>query len=160
MVRPTINSEKHYNQIPINSVPMGTLTNENIVFVSATPTGSAQIGPGTVIKAVFIELWILAGSQQPGSFTISVDKLSSGGTAMTFLEGAQLHDYTNKKNVLYVTQGVSPDANGNPVPVLRQWYKIPRGKQRFGLGDSLQLNISANVEDMTYCGLIVFKAYT
>ncbi len=80
--------------------------------------------------------------------------------AMTFTNSATLDSYTNKKNLLYITQGVSPDANGNPVPVLRQWFKIPKGKQRFGLADALILNLSANVEDMTHCGVFIYKEQT
>lgn len=80
--------------------------------------------------------------------------------AMTFTNSATLDSYSNKKNVLYTTQGLTPDANGNPIPFVRQWFKIPKGKQRFGLTDSLVLNISANVEDVTHCGLMIYKEQT
>ena len=122
-----------------------------------TDAGSVQVREGAIISAVYIEMWILAGSSQPGSFTISLEKRIGGQPAMTFLNSATLDSYPNKKNILYTTQGLSPDANGNPVPIMRGWYKIPKGKQRFGLSDSLILNMSANVEDMSHCGVFIYK---
>ncbi len=146
-------------QLGINSVTGGTITTVSLLNVVDVPASADQIRIGAVVKAIFIELWILAGSQQPGSFTITVEKVVGDGTPMDFLQSALLHDYPNKKNILYTTQGVSPDANGNPVPILRQWIKIPKGKQRFGQGDALFMNLSANVEDMTFCGVNIYKEY-
>ncbi len=127
---------------------------------AASAVNANQVVEGSVIKAVYVEMWLLAGSQQPGSITVTLEKLIGSSTTMTFLESSQLFTYSNKKNILYCTQGITPDANGNPIPFLRGWFKIPKGKQRFGLNDRLLLNISANVEDCTFCGQFVYKAYT
>ncbi len=160
-MRPIISSRKHIRQIAINSVMGGTLTIVKAIHAKqdADAIVPEEVDIGTTIKAVYIELWILAGSQQPGSFTVSVEKLNGSLPTMTFADSALMHTYTNKANVLYTTQGVSPDANGNPVPIIRTWIKIPRGKQRFALNDKLHINMSANVEDMTHCGLVIFKGY-
>ncbi len=140
----------------------GTLFANTVVFAREIKdvANANHIVQGSVVKAIYVELWILAGSQQPGSFTITVEKVPAAAPAMTFLQNAQLSDYPNKKNILYTTQGVSGDANTNPIPVIRSWIKIPRGKQRFGLDDKININYSANVEDMTICGVIIYKAYT
>jgi len=161
MVRAIINSRKHYRQVTLASVLSGANTQESIVIVSQTADESLaqQVGAGTVIKAVFVELWMLATSQQPSTFNVTLEKISSGGPSMSFANSVNLHQYNNKKNVLYTTQGLIGDANSNPTPVMRQWYAIPKGKQRFGLGDSLVLNISSITEDTQYCGLFIFKSY-
>ncbi len=162
MVRPMVTSIKHYVQQGIDVVDQGTV--KAVVICNALGkgvalTGAAEFEEGSSIKAVFIELWILAGAQQPGSFTLTVEKIQGGLGFPTFATMSNLDDYPNKRNILYTTQGVSPDANGNPVPVVRGWYKIPKGKQRFALGDVLVLTLSANVEDHTFCGVMTYKSY-
>ncbi len=104
-------------------------------------------------------MWLLAGSQQPGSFQLTLEKISSNAPDMTHNDSTLLHDYGNKKNILYTTQGLVGDANTNPSPLLRQWFKIPKGKQRFGLGDKLNLNLSSFAENITSCGVIIYKEY-
>ena len=161
MIAP-INSRKHILQIPINSVMQGTLLVTNAI--NSVKAGSVTADPrdveeGAIVKAIFIELWLLAGSQQPGSVTLTFEKIVAGQIGMTFIESATLDSYKNKKNVLYTTQGLTPDANGNPVPFYRAWVKIPKGKQRFGLQDGFNINLSANVEDCSFCGLVIFKSY-
>ncbi len=155
-----ITSKKHFVQQGIDSIMGGTIKNNSIVVgVQAPATASNQVFEGSVVKAVFVEYWLLAGGQQPGSITLTVMKRIGDSPHMTFAESAQLHTYTNKKNILYTTQGITPDANGNPIPFIRMWIKIPKGKQRFGLGDQLVVNISANVEDCTICGTAIYKEY-
>ena len=161
MVRPVINSRKHYRQVTLASAEMATINQESIVLVTQSVDEglASQVSAGTVIKAVFVELWLLATSQQPATFVVSLEKISSGGPAQSFANSVNLHQYNNKKNILYTTQGLIGDANSNPTPVMRQWYAIPKGKQRFGLGDSLVLNISSITDDTQYCGLFIFKSY-
>ena len=161
-MRAIITSNKHVNQLPINQVMGGTLTTVKVAHArqGADAAVASEFPVGGTIKAVFVEIWLLAGSQQPGSITFTIEKLVGGTASMTFIEAAQLYTYKNKKNVLYTTQGLTPDANGNPVPFFRQWIKIPKGKQRFGNEDKLHLNISANVEDCSFCGLVIYKVYS
>ncbi len=136
-----------------------TILNIEYVNAVAEPSAGRDVLEGSIVKAVYIEMWLLAGANQPGSVTVSVEKVPALADQMTFLQGATLTDYPNKKNILFTSQGVIGDANTNPVPFMRQWFKIPKGKQRFGLGDKLVLNIQANTEDITHCGLAVFKEY-
>ena len=160
MPRAMINSEKHIRQIPINEQMAGTIGQSVIAVVEQVPTSNAiDVREGCSIKAVYVEIWLLAGSQQPGSITVTIEKVVADATAMTFAQSALLNVYPNKKNIYYSTQGLTPDANGNPIPFLRQWIKIPKGKQRFGLGDSLVMNLSANLENITHCGLMIYKEY-
>ena len=157
-MRPRVNVQKHFVQQGIDEVLAGTIRNLTLVrSVSGVPAGSSQVKEGAIISAIFIEMWFQAGSQQIGSVTATLEKRIGSMAAMTFLDSATLDDYTNKKNIFYTTQGLTPDANGNPLPLLRQWFKIPKGKQRFGLEDSLILNMSANVENLSICGVAIFK---
>ena len=155
-----ITSKKHFVQQGIDSIMGGTIKNNSLVVgVAAPATASNQVLEGSVVKAVFIEYWLLAGSQQPGSITLTVMKRVGDSPHMSFTDSATLHTYPNKKNILYTTQGLTPDANGNPIPFVRMWVKIPKGKQRMGLGDQIVVNISANVENATICGVAIYKEY-
>ncbi len=162
MVRPTINSEKHIVPEVFNAVGEGTIRNTLLVHAQdvSAMTGAVQdVTTGTIIKAVWIELWMIASAQNLGSITVSVEKQVGESVAMTFAQSAQMNDYSNKKNIFYITQGIIPEQNGNPIPFIRQWIKIPKGKQRFGLNDKLRVNVAANVEAVSMCGMYIFKAY-
>ncbi len=104
-------------------------------------------------------MWVQGAGAQPGATTIIVEKLPGVGTNITAGEMAALDDYNNKKNIFYTTQGLVGDSNTNPAPLIRQWIKIPKGKQRFGLGDRLQFTILGLVDDIEFCGLAIYKAY-
>ncbi len=120
-----------------------------------------EISEGAIVKAVYIELWIL-DSANDGSFVITVTKYPGTAPGMTFAESNSLGTYENKKNILYTTQGLSANNGvGNPVPIIRQWIKIPRSKQRFGLGDRLRICIANNgLNNLEYCGFATYKEYS
>ncbi len=158
-MRAPINSIKHMVQVGINEVMGGTVLETTLVTAVADPSTSVQIEQGSIVKAVYIELWVLAAGQQVGSFTFIVEKQSGGQPAPDFSDMATLHDYPNKKNILYTTQGLVGESDANPTPILRTWVKIPKGKQRFGLGDGLRWTISSNIENQTHCGLAIYKEY-
>ena len=124
----------------------------------ASATDAKTVEVGTVVKAIYVEVWGQAVSAQPGTVTILVERLSGGASNPTDLELADLHTYDNKKNILYMTQGSTGDSNTNPTPWLRQWILIPKGKQRFGLGDRLQLTIRAISENFEWCGMNLYLA--
>ena len=153
-----INSNKHIRQIPVDATMGGTIANIPIAIAAAVPTGNdVDVREGAEIKAVFCELWVMANAQNIGSITLTIEKLVAGQTPMTFVQSAQLDAYPNKKNIFYTTQGLTGENDTNPIPFIRMWVKIPKGKQRFGLGDSLYANLSANLEDAQHCGVFVYK---
>ncbi len=159
-MRAQINSEKHIVQYPIDTVLAGVAQNIELIVVNqAGGVGSTIVTAGTTVKAIFIELWLLGATSQVGSTTVIVEKLSSGASAPGLVSMADLHAYQNKKNILYTSEGLTADANGNPTPFIRQWLKIPKGKQRFGLGDSLVMTISPQADDTSRCGMAIYKAY-
>ena len=161
-MRPPIHSVKHYSPFAIDQITTGTV--QNVVVVSAVVGTVADIGlevvEGSLVKAVWVELW-LQNQGNLGEFVAILEKVPESGNGATFANMANLFAYTNKKNILYTTQGLtSNDGVSGPVAVMRQWFKIPKGKQRFGLGDRLVIsiaNVSAN--DLNRCGIAVFKEY-
>ncbi len=154
---------KHYVQISRSQVSTVARNTEDIILaVEGTVANQVdEVPEGAIVKAVFIELWIL-DSANDGSFVINVQKLPSGLGAMSFANTNSLGTYENKKNILYTTQGLSPNNGvGNPVPILRQWIKIPKSKQRFGLGDKLKITLTNNgLNNLEYCGFATYKEYT
>ncbi len=162
-MRPIIHSTKHLVPIPVSSI--GTAARENIILCQAVESTVAntaiEIVEGAVVKAVFVELW-LNNDGVDGSSIVTLEKTMDVGLGPTFAEMASLFTYTNKKNILFTHQGLtSNESIGNPIPVMRNWFKIPKGKQRFGLGDKLVLSISnTSSGNLFRCGIIIFKEMT
>ncbi len=159
-MRPVIHSQKHYVQQSRSSVGTVALVSLDICLaVQSTAANDVdEITEGSNVRAVFVEMWLLDSSND-GSFIVTLAKTVGGQNVMTFAESNSLGTYDNKKNLLYVTQGLSPNNGvGNPVPIIRQWFKIPRSKQRFGLGDKLRLTITNNgLNNLEFCGFFTYK---
>ncbi len=163
-MRAVIHSVKHIVQSPFSAI--GTGTSENINFIKALERGSVgpsavNISEGSVVKAVFVEMW-LQNSANDGHTIVILEKVPDNQNGATFGEMGNLFDYTNKKNILFTHEGLtSNDGVGNPLPVIRQWFKIPKGKQRFGLGDKMVLTISnPSSNNLNRCGVFIFKELT
>jgi len=162
MVRPTINSEKHILQISFTNIAeFGSehIDIVNVVQDKGTGTNPTEVVPGTIVKAVFVEMWLLANGQQPATAEAILTKIPAGQVNPTNAELGLLHTYPNKKNILITQQGLIGDANTNPSPIYKQWIAIPKGKQRFGLGDRLVLSIRSITDSVNICGLMIFKSY-
>jgi len=162
MVRPMVHSTKHYVQFGINQVATGIREINQIVnsVAVANKDVPAEVEEGSSIKAIYFELW-LQNQSNLGEFIMTITKDLGNDTGPSFAEMAALSNYDNKKNVLYTTQGLtSNDAVSGPVAILRSWIKIPKSKQRFGLGDRINMNISnVSANDLNRCGFVTFKEY-
>ncbi len=158
-----IHSSKHYVQLGISQVGLGTI-NQNVLVQgveSTTANLATEVTEGSLVKAIFIELWLQnEGTLSEQITTLEKSPLFSAG--VTFVQQAALFSYTNKKNILFTSQGLTPnDGVSGPINILRQWIKIPKGKQRFGLGDQLNLNISnVSSNDLVRCGFALYKEYS
>ncbi len=162
MVRPTVNSEKHIVQNVV--FPVDTLTTVNLVLANAKsdPDGtvSTDVRVGATIKAVYCEYWLLSGGNTAGAIEMHLEKPTSGTNGPIFANSQSLHVYTNKKNIFYQTQGIVGDTNTNPIPFVRQWIKIPKGKQRMGLGDLIIFSFANfTTASVDVCGLTIYKEY-
>ncbi len=160
-MRAPIVSVKHYVQNSVTQVTAGTVTTVIPIrgIAHQNVDAPAEVLEGSVVKAVFLEYWII-GENELGSFVVTVEKSGSDTTVPSFTDMTTIHAYGNKKNILYTTQGLMSDSSRNPTPILRQWIKIPKGKQRFGLDDRLRINFSSlTSENLQFCGFTLYKSY-
>ncbi len=160
-MRAIIQSEKHYVQNPVFAIAASAVGRSIFVTAVAVADKNAaqEVEEGSIIKAIYIELWINSNAATIGSGNVTLEKINTTQTAMTFTESQNLGSYANKKNIFYTTQGLFPDESSNPVIAVRQWFKIPKGKQRFGLGDQLVLNMAAITGGIEGCGFATYKEY-
>ncbi len=158
-----INSVKHIAQQSLAVIQEQAIAQINIAqTVVVEPSTPIDVVVGSAIKAVYCEYWLLGESSQPCTATWSFEKRVAGATAMTQAQGQLLQDYPNKRNIFKVGQGIIGDSNSNPIPVLREWIKIPKGKQRMAQDDVLVLNVSCIGDadnGLEICGLAVYKEY-
>ncbi len=161
-MKPVIHSVKHIVQYPIDQIATGT--KQAIILLTAVESTvanlSTEVVEGAVVKAVFIELW-LQNTANLGESIVTVEKLPNQA-GPSFAQMAALFTYPNKKNILFTHQGLtSNDGIGNPVRILHDWFKIPKGKQRMGLGDKLVINIAnVSANDLNRCGMSIYKELT
>ncbi len=106
-------------------------------------------------------MWTI-GSVSDQFFTAVFAKLPSGTANISNADITNLFGYDNKKNIFYTTQGLaSNDGIAGPHLLYKGWIKIPRSKQRFGLGDKLQFALASRGSGtITWCGLALYKEYT
>ncbi len=157
-----IQTIKHYVQLQRTAtVTASVLSFEIVEAVSVAAVGAAtdQVEEGSIVKAVYIEMWEVADQDAMGSMTAVLEKRPSASPAITSTNLANLGAYPNKKNILYTFQGLTPGQDQNPIPILRGWFMIPKGKQRMGLGDKIVLSITPVSGGCESCGFSTYKEY-
>ncbi len=161
-MRPVINSKKHYVQTTLASITGQGVVNITLInTIEGAPTVPSHVGEGSIVKAVFVELWVLNSAANIASFTVAIYKNPGGSNVCDNTEMANLHDYKNKKNILFTSQGIMPRNSTFPMGVIRTWIKVPKSKQRFGLGDTLLITIRNNTtDDLNFCGITTYKEYS
>ncbi len=160
-MRPIINSQKHYVQISRSTVLTVARNSEDLIIAVAQPTAVDEVVEGAIVKAIYVELWVLDAGNE-GSNIVVLSKVANNQPGPSFTQMNALNAYPEKKNIFFTHQGLTPnDGIDPPVNIMRAWYKIPKSKQRFGLGDKLTLNIATNgANSMFYCGFATYKEYT
>jgi len=163
-MRAPINSIKHYVQNTNLLVVVGGISSVTIVDSVVAPAAAttSEVTQGSIVKAIFIEDWIIANetANNPCQFGYAIMKLPSGIVPPTFTEMNNLSAYDNKKNIFFVSQGIlAQGTSAQAIPVHRAWVKIPRGKQRMGLGDKIVSVFIAVNEQMNRCGIKTYKEY-
>ncbi len=161
MVRPMVHSTKHYVQHSIGTVVPGT--NENPTFAVGVAVSDKnavfEVEEGSSIKAIYLELWIRSAATAAASFTFIVCKRPSGVGAPSDTELAALGDWDNKKNIFYTTQGLINDVDSSALNLYKGWIKIPKSKQRMGLGDTLSWHLRSVGQSLNFCGFETYKEY-
>ncbi len=160
-----IQSRKHIFQISQATVSQAAIViTEFVNAIEGTRSQPQHVAEGAIIKACYVEFWLSQDSASVvGSYTVVLLKNPANASNQTAATMAALHDYKNKNNILFTAQGLVTPNDGGQVPVLRGWYKIPKGKQRMALGDTLEVvirNNNATAIDINFCGLVIFKEYT
>ncbi len=165
MVAP-INSIKHYVQEAQSGLASGIVRNEvlvDAVTVASAGANSFDVEEGAIVKAVHLDFWV-GNNGSAGIFTqwnSILEKVPSNQAAATAAQLLNLGAYPNKKNILYSFQGnISAEVDGAAtIPHARGWQLIPKGKQRFGLGDRLVLSMTSTGQASTICGMATYKEY-
>ncbi len=156
-----INSIKHY--VHAENAATGSATRRSIEIVDAVAAVSdaQDVLEGSLVKAVFLEYWVKSGatSGNDTKFQLALEKVPAGQAPLTFTQMNNMGSYPNKKNVLFFSQGVLGDLTTNSIPIVRNWFKIPKGKQRMGLADAIVVSISATGFDIDTCGFSTYKEY-
>jgi len=160
-----INTIKHYVQRSNLQITSGTRTSFLIAqsVVAPATAATSDVKEGSILKAIFIEIWIKGegASDADTQFNILYEKVPGAAAAgATYTDMLNMGAYDNKKNIFFSGQGVIGGlGGGNAIPVMRAWYKVPKGKQRMGLGDFLQVSIASTGQTMQVCGLSTYKEY-
>ncbi len=155
-------SRKHivqHTEFTVASAGVGILTEAEALAVQNVDAAH-EIIEGSIVKAIYIEIWMSSNVTGGASFVAMVEKAPNAVPNISFSGMTTLDAYANKKNILYTTQGLVAGNGDNPTPIIRQWIKIPRGKQRFGLSDKFKVNIAAiGSNALLACGFSVYKSY-
>ncbi len=159
-MRPRVKTKKHFFQVTLSTATTGTTS--VATFLTAVETTlantAAEVAEGCVVTAFYAEMWAI-GTTADQFFTAVIAKLPGGVGNVLQADLADLNSYDNKKNIFYTTQGLTGnDGISIPLPLFKQWFKVPKSKQRFGLGDKLQFAISSRGDaTITFCGFFMYK---
>ncbi len=157
-MRPVVNTEKHYVQSSLGAVASGVIQTISIAFAVVTPTTDATtVREGSKISAVYIEMWITSDDAAQGTAIVTLEKRTGNMVAMTAAQSGALNAYVNKKNIFHTQMGLIPNNVDYPMATIKGWFKIPKGKQRFGLNDVLVLNLHGQSNGLAFCGFYTFK---
>lgn len=162
-MRAPIHQDKHYVQFPFSTIATGTRENVSLALaVEGTAASTVDtVVEGSLIKAVYVELWCQNTSSN-GHQIVTLSKEPINATGPTFAQMASLGTYPNKKNIFFTHEGLSAnDGVSGPQRILGDWFKIPKGKQRMGLGDRIVLSISnPSANTLNRCGFTTYKETT
>jgi len=157
-MRPKVHTEKHMQQHSLATIAAGAITTISSIIAVAVPSSSVtQVREGSTISAIYTEIWGTTDDAASGTVIVTVEKTVAGQTDMTTAQAAALNSYPNKKNILHTMMGLTPPDLQYPMPLLKGWIRIPKGKQRFSLGDELHINIFAQSNGVAFCGFTIFK---
>jgi len=159
-----INSIKHY--VATTNITVAAAAATTIVAVDAVQGAAVNtfdVEEGSIVKAIHFELWLIGVGAvgTTAQYTAIIEKLPSNAVNPTVTNMLNLQAYPNKKNILWSFQGnVASFQNGsNAIPIIRDWLKIPKGKQRMGFGDRVALTVMSVAESGQVCGLFTYKEY-
>ncbi len=160
-MKAVIRSNKHFIQFNGATVAAGAVTVNTLADgIDVVAAATAQhVLTGSTIKAVYIELWVTSLTTGFGNAIVTLEKLPTSAVNPVFGNMTALFVYQNKKNIFYTTMGLTSPNTQTPTLLIRGWFKIPKGKQRFGLNDRLVLNVASPINGLNLCGVVIYKSY-
>ncbi len=157
-MRPKVHVRKHIGQNSLFAVASGALTSINIATaVEVVSTGVTDVKEGCTISAVYVEMWLSSDDAASGTAIVTLEKLPGGNSVMTAAQSADLDNYSNKNQIFHTQMGLLPSNVQYPMAVIKGWLKIPKGKQRMAMDESLRLNIHGQSNGVAGCGFTLFK---
>ncbi len=163
-MKPPINSVKHivqFSNTDIASAALGVHVMIDAVAKSTVRTATNQVDEGSIIKAVFVEGWLANQSTTNDTQqNYIICKLPNGVSNPTVTNMLNLQSWENKGNVLYTTQGNLQPNSTPSFPAYKGWISVPKGKQRFKLGDRFASFMTPTGNTTAHCGMAIYKEYT
>ncbi len=158
-MRPTVHAEKHVVQHSLFAVASGAIANLLIArgLQTHVAASATNVREGSTISAVYVEMWVTSDDTAAGTCIITLEKVQNNATKMTAAQSAALDGYSNKRNIFHTQMGLIGPNTQYPMAVIKGWFKIPKGKQRFANEDDLVLNIHGQSNGMSCCGFEIFK---
>ncbi len=158
-MRPHVITRKHMPQFSLAVLASGARTNTTLIDAVAVLSKNtpSEVEEGSVISAIYCEFWIKTNDSSEGTAIMIIEKIPAGATPPSVGSLASLDTYANKKNILHTFMGLTNNNVGVGMPMVRQWIKIPRGKQRFGLGDKLIISTLSQTGTLQICGFCIYK---
>ncbi len=156
-MRPKVHTEKHYVQFSLGATASGAITSLKLAESVAAPTAKDEVREGCTISAVYVEMWLTSDDTAGGTCISTFHKKPPGTANLTVAQSADLNTYPGKNNIFSTHMGLLGPNVQVPIPVFREWIKIPRGKQRMELGAQLKLNLHGQSNGLAFCGFVIYK---
>jgi len=158
-MRPHVVTRKHYVQSSLFTVAAGAKTFLDVVDAVAVTAKNApdEVEEGSIVSAIYFEYWLTTNDTSSGSVICVIEKVPAGATPVTAAQIAALDTYANKKNVFKTFMGLTNPSGGVAMPAFRVWIKIPKSKQRFGLGDKITFTLFSQTGTLQGCGFCTYK---
>ncbi len=129
---------------------------------SATLAVSEDVERGCVIKAVWVEFWISATAEVAVGTTNGIDCYfwkNTGSNLTSPIPGTE--GTSNEKRFIFkVWKGlIGARTQGFQPYTWKGWIRIPKGHQRMGANDLLQITLQATGVNAIFCHKFVYKWY-
>ncbi len=152
-----INSRKNIVDSVLLSVAAGTVSAVNLATAVDDYTGAAATVPtGSTVKGIYLFVQII-----PTTGTSNVDWYmwkNTGGDLTPATPGATSGN-SNRRHILHEEKGIPGNAADGAYPLtFKGVIKIPRGRQRMGEGDILQLRLRG-ADVYNTCVKCIYKFY-
>ena len=156
-MRPRVNTDKHIVQFSLGATASGAITKLKLAESVAAPAAADECRIGSIITAIYIEMWITSDDAAAGTAICTFQKKPPGAANMSTADSAALNAYVGKSTVFETHMGLLGPNVQVPIPVFKHWLKIPKGKQRMELGAQLVLNLHGQSNGLSFCGFVIYK---